>query len=101
LLPRGDGPFLVLEKINDNAYKIGLPASYGMSNSFNVADHSPFTSEETLESRMTPFQGGGEDDMTMPPSKMSQATCQATPTQDSPTPTLGQVIDGPITRSRA
>jgi mRNA deadenylase 3'-5' endonuclease subunit Ccr4 len=40
-------------------------------------------------------------DMTTPPSKMSQAPSQATPTQVSPTPTPAQVIDGPITRSRA
>ena len=39
--------------------------------------------------------------MTIPPSKMSQALSQATPTQVSPTPTPAQVIDGPITRSRA
>jgi len=39
--------------------------------------------------------------MTTPLSKMSQAPNQATPTQVSPTPTLAQVIDGPITRSRA
>jgi len=58
LLPRGDGLFRVLEKINDNAYKIDLSASYGVSNSFNVADLSPFISEDTSESRMTPFQGG-------------------------------------------
>ena len=38
--------------------------------------------------------------MTTPPSKMSQAPSQATPTQVSPTPTPAQVIDGPITRSR-
>jgi len=37
LLPRGDGPFRVLAKINDNAYKIDLPASYGVSTTFNVA----------------------------------------------------------------
>jgi len=37
----------------------------------------------------------------MPPSKMSQAPSQATPTQVSPTPTPAEVIDGPITRSRA
>ena len=40
-------------------------------------------------------------DMTTPPSKMSQAPSQATPTQVSPTPTPAQVIDEPITRSRA
>ena len=40
-------------------------------------------------------------DMTMPPSKLSQVPSQATPTQVSPTPTPAQVIDGPITRSRA
>ena len=40
-------------------------------------------------------------DMTTPPSNMSQAPSQATPTQVSPTPTPAQVIDGPITRSRA
>ena len=39
--------------------------------------------------------------MTMPPSKMSQALSQTTPTLVSPTPTPAQVIDGPITRSRA
>jgi len=100
LLPRGDGSFRVLEKINDNTYKIDLPASYGVSNSFNGADLSPFTSEDTSESRTTPFQGR-EDDMTMPPSKISQAPSQATPTQVSPTPTPVQVIDGPITHSRA
>jgi len=39
--------------------------------------------------------------MTMPPSKMSQTPSQATPTQVSPTLTPAQVINGPITRSRA
>jgi len=39
--------------------------------------------------------------MTTPPSKMSQAPSQATSTQVSPTPIPAQVIDGPITRSRA
>ena len=58
LMPRGDGPFCVLAKINDNAYKMDLPASYGGSNTFNVADLLPFTSEDVSESRTTPFQGG-------------------------------------------
>ena len=85
LLPRGDGPF-----------------RYGVRNSFHVADLSPFISEDTPESRTTPFQEE-EDDMTTPPSKMSQAQSQATPTPTQVSPTLApaQVIDGAITRSRA
>jgi len=55
---------------------------------------------EKLESRTTPFQEG-EDDMTTPASKMSQAPSQATTTQVLPIPTPAQVIDGPVTRSRA
>nr|KYP51637.1 Transposon Ty3-I Gag-Pol polyprotein [Cajanus cajan] len=42
LQPRGDGPFQVLEKINDNAYKIDLPGEYGVSSSFNVVDVTHF-----------------------------------------------------------
>ena len=55
LLPRGDGPFKVLAKINDNAYKIELPGDdYAVSNTFNVADLSPFFGEES-ESMSTLF----------------------------------------------
>jgi len=39
--------------------------------------------------------------MTMPASKMSEAQSQATTTQLLHTPTPAQVIDGPVTRSRA
>jgi len=42
LLPRGDGPFQVIRRINDNAYELDLPPSYNISNSFNVCDLSPF-----------------------------------------------------------
>ena len=100
LLPRGDGPFRVLAKINDNAYKIDLPASYGVSTTFNVADLSPFIREDTLESRTTPFQEG-EDDMTTSSTNMLQPPIQVTPTQVSPTSTPAQAFGGPITRSRA
>ena len=56
LQARADGPFKVLRKINDNAYEIDLPSTYGVSTSFNVAGLSPFFGLE--ESRMTLFQGG-------------------------------------------
>jgi len=40
LMPRADGPFEVLEYINDNAYKVDLPGDYGVSATFNIADLS-------------------------------------------------------------
>jgi hypothetical protein len=48
LQPRADGPFKVLRKINDNAYKIDLTSTYGVSTTFNVADLSPFFGLEEL-----------------------------------------------------
>ena len=41
LMSRADGPFEVLERIDDNAYKVDLPRDYGVSATFNVADLSP------------------------------------------------------------
>jgi len=42
LLPRGDGPFQVIRRIDNNAYELDLPPNYNISNSFNVCDLSPF-----------------------------------------------------------
>jgi hypothetical protein len=53
LMPRTDGPFKVLEKINKNAYKLDLPANFGVSPTFNIADLKPYLGEEDeFESRM-------------------------------------------------
>jgi hypothetical protein len=61
LSPRGDRPFRVLEKINDNAYKIKLPPDYtDISSTFNVKDLLSFVDE--FESRMTHFQEGEVDE---------------------------------------
>jgi hypothetical protein len=38
LHPRGDGPFQILEKINDNAYKVDLLGEYNVSATFNVSN---------------------------------------------------------------
>ena len=58
LLPRGDGPFQVLEHINDNAYKIDLPGKYGVSATFNFVDLSPFDVGDGWDSRTNPSQEG-------------------------------------------
>jgi len=42
LLPKGDEPFQVLKRINDNAYLVDLLEDYGISSSSNINDLSPF-----------------------------------------------------------
>ena len=42
LLRRGDGPFKVLERINDNSYKLDFPGEYNVSATFSVTDLSFF-----------------------------------------------------------
>jgi hypothetical protein len=63
LLPRADGPFKVLERINDNAYKLELPTDFGVSPTFNITDLKPYLGEEDeFESRMTQMQEGKDDE---------------------------------------
>ena len=38
LMSRAAGPFKILEKINDNAYKLELPPDFGVSPTFNILD---------------------------------------------------------------
>jgi translation initiation factor IF-1 len=38
LMFRADGPFKILEKINDNAYKLKLPPEFGVRPTFNILD---------------------------------------------------------------
>jgi hypothetical protein len=62
-MPRVAGPFKVLTKINDNAYILDLPAEFGVSTSFNVADLKPYMVEdEELPSRTTSLQEGEDDE---------------------------------------
>src|SRR3990170_1293259 len=61
LLPRADGPFKVLERYNDNAYKIDIPRDkYNVSDIFNVTDLSPYHGDEDFDPRSDLSQGGGE-----------------------------------------
>ena len=61
LLSRGDGPFQVLELINDNAYKLDLPGAYNVSTTFNVSYLSPFDVGDDL--RTNPLQEEGNDEI--------------------------------------
>ncbi|PKI52813.1 hypothetical protein CRG98_026813 [Punica granatum] len=54
LNPREDGPFQVLEKINDNAYKLDLLGEYQVSSTFNVSNLSLF--DVGANSRTNPFE---------------------------------------------
>jgi hypothetical protein len=53
------GPFKILAKINDNAYKLELPPEFGVSPSFNISNLRPYLVEEDeMPSRMTSMQEG-------------------------------------------
>ena len=55
LLSHGDGPFQVVERINDNAYKFDFSGEYGVSATFNVADLNPFDIGDDQYLRTNPF----------------------------------------------
>ncbi|GKV00634.1 hypothetical protein SLEP1_g13299 [Rubroshorea leprosula] len=59
LQPRGNGPFQVIARINDNTYKLELPGEYNGSITLNVSDLSPFDVGDDL--RTNPFEERGND----------------------------------------
>ena len=59
---KGGWPFEVLERINDNAYKVDLPGDYGVSATFNVADLQPYEEDDHLSNlRANSLQQGEYD----------------------------------------
>jgi len=64
LIPRGDGPFQIIERINDNAYKMDLPGEYDVSVTFNVAELSLFDVGD--DSRLNSFEERGDDAIQAP-----------------------------------
>ena len=85
LMPRADRPFEVLERVNDNAYKVDLPGEYEVSATFNVADLSPYYSDASPQDlRVKSFQQG-EDDGILPSQDQghedSSLTCPRTRSQ--------------------
>src|SRR3989442_4889134 len=67
LQPRRDVPFQVIEKINNNAYKIDLRGEYNVSSTFNVSDLSPF---DDADLRTNLFEEG-ENDASQQPLKLA------------------------------
>jgi len=61
-MPREDGPFEVLERINVNAYKINLPGDCGVSATFNIADLNPYLEDDHLDNLRAKSSQQGEDD---------------------------------------
>ena len=63
LMPRAAGPYKILAKINDNAYKLELPFDFGISPTFNISDLKPCLGEEDeIKSRTTPVQEREDDE---------------------------------------
>ena len=59
LLPRADGPFKILTKINNDAYMVDIPTDkYSVSTMFNISDLAPYHGDETFDSWKDLPQGG-------------------------------------------
>jgi hypothetical protein len=62
-MSRVAGPFKILAKIDDNAYKLELPPEFGVSPSFNISYLRPYLGEEDeMPSRTTSMQEGEDDE---------------------------------------
>ena len=46
-MARSDGPFVIIEKVGSNAYKLQLPGDMAVSATFNIGDLSPYV-EDTI-----------------------------------------------------
>lgn len=60
LLPRKDRPFQVLERVNDNAYKMDFSNEYNVCTTFNVSYLSLFVVGDDLDLRTNLFSRGKE-----------------------------------------
>ena len=109
LMPRIDGPFEVIRKISNNAYKMDLEGKYEKSNSFNVTDLIPFIADEP-DLRTNPFQVGGDDvimeqlsdedkDIKGKPADEDALAIPVGPMTHSRTKRLNETIEGLLGRS--
>jgi hypothetical protein len=62
-MSRAAGPFKILAKFKDNAYKLELSPEFGVSPSFNISDLRLYLGEEDeMPSRTTSMQEGEDDE---------------------------------------
>ncbi|XP_074305693.1 uncharacterized protein LOC141640914 [Silene latifolia] len=62
LMPRAEGPYKIVAKVNNNAYKVELPGDYRVHATFNVGDLSPYLDDDGIaQLRTIPFKGGRDD----------------------------------------
>jgi len=65
LMATRDGPFKVIERIEDNAYKLQLPKDIAVPTTFNIGNLSPYMEdyfEEPLDLRTNPLEEGEVDE---------------------------------------
>ena len=91
LMSRGDGPFQILAKVNDNAYQLDLPGEYGVSSTFNVADLLPFDVGDDFDLRTNLSQKEGNDEE---PRRTQVVTSQGSSRDDLRAPSINH---GPMT----
>jgi hypothetical protein len=90
-MPRADGPFRIIGKVNDNTYKVDLPGDYNVSATFNVKYLTSYLDDDDdSDLRTNHFQPGANDvhHGNYNPSRKVKSNMQ----EDS---------DGPMTRARA
>ena len=70
-MARGDGPYMLVHKVGDNAYKVEFSSDMNISATFNVGDLTPYIEdqdEDITELRANPLQGREVDaEQTMKP----------------------------------
>jgi len=91
-----DGAFEILERVNDNAYKVNLLGDYGISGTFNMADLRSYLGNDYIANLRENSPQQGEDDggtlMSQPvgPQKSRRSLSLSTKVQGIIQPLLSQ-----------
>ena len=60
-MARSDGPFEIIERVGNNAYKLQLPGDMAVSATFNVGDMSPYMEDSPSYLRPNRLEEGEVD----------------------------------------